>query len=266
VFLSAALRMGVAGRETPLCSRPSGAANGQSWPQWGNLHNEILAALPRSDIENIRPHLQRVTLISGQTLHEPGNAVSDLFFVEEGVVSLTASADGDDHVEVGLTGREGFVGASVILNVKPIAVHRAITQAAGHAHRITAAAMTTAMSQSLPLRDHCLRYVEMLMIQSSQVAACNARHNLPERLARWLLMVRDRIDTDNLPMTQEFLSVMLGVRRSGVSVAANTLRAGGLIQLDRGQVIILDREALAGAACECYRIIQGSRDRILGKQ
>ena len=102
------------------------------------------------------------------------------------------------------------------------------------------------------------------MVQTSQVAACNARHNLPERLARWLLMVRDRTDSDNLPMTQDFLSVMLGVRRSGVSVAASTLQAGGLIRVLRGQIMIQDHAGLAGAACDCYRMIQQNRDRILG--
>ena len=102
------------------------------------------------------------------------------------------------------------------------------------------------------------------MVQTSQVAACNARHNLPERLARWLLMVRDRTDSDNLPMTQEFLSVMLGVRRSGVSVAASTLQAAGLVRILRGHVLILDHDGLATAACDCYRIIQQNRDRILG--
>jgi CRP-like cAMP-binding protein len=101
------------------------------------------------------------------------------------------------------------------------------------------------------------------MVQSSQVAACNARHNLPKRLARWLLMDRDRIDSDNLPMTPEFLSVMLGVRRSGVSVAASTLQAGGLIRVQRGHVMILDQVGLAAASCDCYRTIQASHERIL---
>jgi CRP-like cAMP-binding protein len=102
------------------------------------------------------------------------------------------------------------------------------------------------------------------MAQSSQVAACNVRHNLPERLARWLLMIRDRVDSDKLPMTQEFLSVMLGVRKSGVSVAASTLQAGGLIRVLREHVLVLDHGGLAAASCDCYRMIQASRERILG--
>jgi CRP-like cAMP-binding protein len=228
------------------------------------LRNEILAALPTADMELLRPHLNHMTLVSGQSLYEPDNPITDVFFVSDGVVSLTASTHDSGHVEVGLTGREGFVGTQVVLNPAPYAVHRAFTQVPGNAYRMSAAAFRSAIDQSAILRDRCLRYVETLMVQASQVAACNARHNLPERLARWLLMVRDRIGADSLPMTQEFLSVMLGVRRSGVSVAASTLQAGGLIRVLRGRVMVLDHEGLAAAACDCYRIIQESRHRILG--
>ena len=101
------------------------------------------------------------------------------------------------------------------------------------------------------------------MVQTSQAAACNARHNLPERLARWLLMTRDRVDTDHLPVTQEFLSIMLGVRRAGVSLGANTLQSGGLIRQSRGRITIIDQAGLKDASCDCYRIIQRNRDRIL---
>jgi len=155
-----------------------------------------------------------------------------------------------------------LVGASAILNPKPYSVHRAFTQVEGDAYRMSTAVLRSAVDRSATLRDRCLRYLEMLMVQTSQVAACSARHNLPERLARWLLMVRDRIDSADLPMTQEFLSVMLGVRRSGVSVAASTLQAGGLIQLSRGHVTILDHDGLATAAYDCYRLIEQSRDWI----
>jgi CRP-like cAMP-binding protein len=228
------------------------------------FRNDILSALPITEIELLFPQLNHVTLVSGQALYEPNSPVTDVFFVEEGVVSLTADTHDSGHVEVGLTGREGFVGASVLLNPEPHSVHRAFTQAAGGAYRVSSAAMRSAIDRSAILRDRCLRYVEMLMVQSSQVAACNARHNLPERLARWLLMVRDRIDSDTLPMTQEFLSVMLGVRRSGVSVAAGTLQAGGYIRALRGQIRIVDHAGLEAASCDCYRIIRESQKRILG--
>jgi CRP-like cAMP-binding protein len=228
------------------------------------FRNDILAALPISDIESLRPQLNHMTLVSGQVLYELNSPITEVFFVDEGVVSLAADTHDNARVEVGLTGREGLVGASVLLNPEPYSVHRAFTQVQGGAYRMSTAAFRSAVDRSATLRDRCLRYVETLMVQSSQVAACNARHNLPERLARWLLMIRDRIDGDNLPMTQELLSVMLGVRRSGVSVAASTLQAAGLIRVHRGHVLILDHVGLAAASCDCHRTIQASRQRILG--
>jgi CRP-like cAMP-binding protein len=228
------------------------------------FRNHILAALPVAEMQLLRPHLSHATFVSGQVLHEPNSQINEVFFVENGVISLTADTHDEGQVEVGLLGREGFVGSSVILNDEPWSVHRAFAQVPGDAYRMSAAALRSAVEQSASLRHRCLRHVEMLMVQTSQVAACNARHNLPERLARWLLMVRDRTDSDNLPMTQEFLSVMLGVRRSGVSVAASTLQAGGLIRVLRGNVRIIDYDGLVAATCDCYRIIQQNRERILG--
>jgi CRP-like cAMP-binding protein len=226
--------------------------------------NDILAALPLSDIEPLRPHLHHTTLVSGQALHGSNSPIADVFFVDEGVVSLAADTHDNVRVEVGLTGREGLVGASVVLNPEPYSAHRAFTEVGGGAYRMSTAEFRSAIDRSAILRDLCLRFVETLMAQSSQVAACNVRHNLPERLARWLLMIRDRVDSDNLPVTQECLSVMLGVRKSGVSVAVSTLQSGGLIRVQRGYVTILDRGGLATASCDCYRTIQASRERILG--
>ena len=228
------------------------------------IRNDILAALPLTEFEPLRAHLHHMTMVSGQVLHEPDRPIMDIFFVDEGIVSLAANTNDNGRIEVGLTGREGLVGASAVLNPEPYSAYRSFTQVPGGAYRMSTAAFRSAIDRSATLRDRCLRYVETLMVQSSQVAACNARHNLPERLARWLLMVRERIDSDNLPMTQEFLSVMLGVRRSGVSVAASTLQAGGLIRVQRGHVMILDQDGLAAASCDCYRTIQASRERILG--
>jgi CRP-like cAMP-binding protein len=230
-----------------------------------SFRNKILAALSVEDTEALRPHLQLVTLTSNQVLYEHDSPITDVFFVEEGVVSLAATAAlNDGRVEVGLTGREGVVGAPVMLNREPYSAHRVFIQVPGAAYHMSSAALRTATERSVDLRERCLRYIDFLLVQTAQVAACNVRHNLPERLARWLLMVRDRIDSESLPMTQEFLSVMLGVRRSGVSVAASTLQAGGLIRVQRGHVLILDHDGLAAASCDCYRIIQSSRDRILG--
>jgi CRP-like cAMP-binding protein len=231
--------------------------------QGSSFRNEILAALSVEDIEFLRPHLTRVSLILRQVLHERGSRIDDVFFIEEGVASLTADTVDEGHVEVGLTGREGLVGSSVLLNPNATSIHQAFIQVDGSAYRLSAEALREAAQRSDTLRDRCLRYVEMLMVQTSQSAACNARHSLPERLARWLLTVRDRLDTDALPMTQEFLAVMLGVRRAGVSLAASTLQAAGLIRQSRGSITILDHTGLSSASCDCYEIIQRSRAQIL---
>ena len=199
-------------------------------------------------------------------LHERATPIADVFFIENGITSLSADTLDEGQVEVGLTGWEGFVGATVVLNPNAVAVHRAFLQVSGSAYRMSAAALRAAIERSDSLRDRCLRYVELLMVQTSQAAACNARHNLPERLARWLLMTRDRVDTDHLPVTQEFLSIMLGVRRAGVSLAASTLQTGGLIRQSLGRITILDNSGLEAGSCDCYRIIQQSRDRILPRR
>jgi CRP-like cAMP-binding protein len=233
-------------------------------PDQPHIRNAILASLPSSEIDGLRRHLHHVTVVLGQVLHEPDSPIEDVFFMDEGVVSLTASTQGNRHVEVGLTGREGFVGTSAVLNSAPYAVHRAFIQVQGSGYRMRASVLRSACEQSATLRTRCLRYIEFAMIQTSQVAACNAQHNLPERLARWLLMVRDRLDSDSIPMTHEFMSFMLGVRRSGVSVAASTLQVGGLIRVQRGHIVLLDLGGLAAASCDCYRTIEANRDRLLG--
>lgn len=228
------------------------------------FRNELLSALTADDIQRLRPHLRRVTLVVKQLLHEAAAPMKDVYFVEEGLVSLTADTRDNGMVEVGMTGRDGLVGTPVLLNPDVIAVHRAMVQVAGSAFHMQAAVLREVIDQVATLRDRCLRYVQMVMIQTSQSAACNARHELPERLARWLLMIRDRTESDELPLTQEFLSAMLGVRRAGVSVVVSALQSQGLIQQARGRLILLDRAGLEGEACSCYRMIEDSRKQIMG--
>ncbi len=229
------------------------------------LRNELLRALPAADLERIRPHLMPVTLVLSQVLHEFDAPTDETFFVESGLVSLTADTNDNGQVEVGMTGREGFVGLAALLSPTPISIHRAFVQVPGRANRIQNTVFRRLVDQSPALRDRCLRYVNVMLVQNSQIAACNARHGLPERLARWLLMSRDRIDFDDLPMTQEFLSYMLGVRRAGVSVVANALQAQGLIRQSRGRITLLDRAGLEAKACSCYGLLERSRARIMGK-
>jgi CRP-like cAMP-binding protein len=228
------------------------------------IRNQVLAALQPEEIGRLLPSLTRVTLVSGQVLHERDTRIGDVFFMEKGLASLTADTRDSGQVEVGLTGWEGMVGVAVLLNPDAIAAHRAFVQIPGLAWRIGVERLREAVERSPALRDRCLRYVQLLMIQTAQTAACNVRHELPERLARWLLMSHDRMDGDELPLTQEFLSLMLGVRRAGVSVAAGTLQSAGLISQARGRIIVLDRAGLEQAACECYRLVRQSEAVIFG--
>lgn len=224
--------------------------------------NELLSALPPEDVERLRPQLQHVTLVLNQVLYEQGGPMDEVYFVQDGVVSLTADTGDNGTVEVGMTGREGLVGANVLLDPGAVSVHRAVVQVPGHAIRMRTAAFREAVEHSPALRDRCLRHVQVTLTQASQGAACNARHELPERLARWLLMTRDRVDYDELPLTQEFLSQMLGVRRAGVSVVTTTLQSQGLVRQARGRITVLDRAGLEEAACNCYRFIESNRKRI----
>ena len=227
------------------------------------FRNELLRALSPAELALMRPCLLPVTLVMSQVLHEADAPIDEVYFLESGLVSLTADTGDNGIVEVGMTGREGLVGVTVLLNPEPISVHRAFVQIPGRAYRVRTTAFRE-LSDAMPvLRDRCLRYIQVMLMQSSQIAACNARHDLPGRLARWLLMSRDRIDGDDLPITQEFLSYMLGVRRAGISVVANTLQSQGLIRQSRGRITILERSGLEEKACTCYRLIERNRARII---
>ncbi len=229
-----------------------------------SFRNELLRALPAEELQRLRPHLMPVTLVTSQVLHEAEAPIDEVFFLESGLAFLTADTRDHGLVEVGTTGRDGFVGLPVLLSPEPVSVHRAFVQIPGRAYRLRATAFRE-MTEAMPtLRDRCLRYVQVMLMQNSQIAACNARHELPGRLARWLLMSRDRIDGDDLSMTQAFLSTMLGVRRAGISVVANALQAQGLIRQSRGRITVLDRAGLEEKACTCYRMVERNRARIMG--
>ena len=230
-----------------------------------SLRNELLAALSPEDIERLRPHFQDVTLVLSQVLYEQGGRMDEVYFVQDGVVSLTADTGDNGVVEVGMTGRDGLAGANVLLDPGAVSVHRATVQVPGHAIRMRTETFREAVEHSPALRDRCLRYLQVVLIQASQVAACNARHELPERLARWLLTARDQLDYDDLPLTHEFMSQMLGVRRPGVSVVATALQSQGLIRQMRGRIIVADRPGLEGIACNCYHIIKNSRNRLMSR-
>lgn len=230
-----------------------------------SLQNELLAALPPEDLDRLRPHCQRVTLVMEQVLHEPGAPMEQVYFVQGGLVSLVADTGDAGLVEVGMAGREGMAGAVALLDPGAVSLYRAVVQVPGHAIRMGVGAFRDAVGQSPALRDLCLRYLQTLLVQASQAAACNARHDLPERLARWLLMTHDRVDGDELPMRQEFLGQMLGVRRAGVSIALAALETMGVVRPARGRITVLDRPGLEAEACNCYRVIRDNKHRVMGE-
>jgi CRP-like cAMP-binding protein len=231
--------------------------------QQDTVRNHLLATLPPVDFAQIAGALQPVTLVLRQVLHVPDERIEAVYFVDAGTTSMIAPLEGGDALEVGLVGRDGLVGLPVVLGTD-IAVTEAMVQVAGSALRLRASALREALAASPALQALLLRYMQAFHVQVTQTAACNGRHALEERLARWLLMTHDRVDGDELPMTHEFLSTMLGVRRAGVSVAASILQKAGVIGYARGQVTVLDRAGLEAAACECYGAVQRQYANTLG--
>ncbi len=224
--------------------------------------NHLLAALPPHDLARLRPQLEPVALLVPQVLYAAGQPIPAVHFVETGWVSMVARLEGGDLAEVGLVGREGMVGLSLALGADAASTE-AMVQGTGTALRMDAAAFRQALAGSAALHRLLLRYALAFQAQVSQTAACNGRHRLEERLARWLLMAHDRADGDELPLTQDFLSMMLAVRRSGVTIAAGILQKAGLIRYVRGRITVLDRPGLEAAACECHGAVRREYARLL---
>jgi|SRR6202167_1218779 CRP-like cAMP-binding protein len=222
--------------------------------------NMILRGLPPAEWVQIFPSLEFVRLRLHQVLHEAGDSIKSGYFLNDGMSSvLTVQPDGES-VEVGLIGREGFVGLPVIFGFKTSAL-RIITQGDGTANRLDVGILQNLLPHCPVLQRQLQRFSMFLGIQSTQLAACNRLHDVEERLARWLLMCHDRIGSKTLPLTQEFLSQMLGTRRSSVSVAAAVLQRAGMISYTRGNVTILNKSGLEDAACDCYDLIRQQKSR-----
>jgi CRP-like cAMP-binding protein len=219
------------------------------------LHSKILLTLPRNQCKQILPELEFVRTRIHQVIHEAGETIKSGYFVNSGVVSVLAVQPDGKSVEVGLIGKEGFVGLPLLVGYRTSPT-RVVAQADGDAYRCSADALMRAVRDCPELEQLLHRFSHQLAMQTTQIAACNRLHNVEERLARWILMTADRLSTNNLPLTQEFLGHMLGTRRSSVTVAAGTLQKAGLISYTRGNVTILNRKKLEDAACDCYAIVQ----------
>jgi CRP-like cAMP-binding protein len=221
--------------------------------------NRLLAALPRKEYERLAPHAQPVSFEQGQSLYEPNEPIEYAYFPLEGVASMIVTTRDGATVEVGLVGREGFVGYQPLLGMKS-APYGAIMQIPGYALRISSKTLKEEFDRGARLRAVLHRNIQSQIVQTAQAAACNRLHEVNERLARWLLMMHDRAEADRLPLTHEFLSQMLGANRATVSLAAGTFQQAGLIRYARGSVTILNREGLEQIACECYGVVKAEFD------
>jgi len=228
------------------------------------VRNRILAALPAVEFAAVAKHLTLINMDLGQSLHRAGETIDVVYFVESGFISaLTVLSDGAP-LEIGLIGAEGVAGVSVMLGATT-SFSETMCQTGGAAYRISPAALIGAVADAPRLRDLLLRYVHAFHTQVAQTAACNAHHELGQRLARWLLAAHDRSGVAELSLTQDLIAVMLGVRRSTVSIAASTLQKAGVIRYQHGRITILSRTGLEDAACECYEAVTGEYRRLFGE-
>lgn len=220
------------------------------------IANHLLAALPRRDYLDLLAGLEPVTLTYGMVLYEPGSAIGQVYFPVDCLVSLLATVEERQAMEVGLVGREGMVGISLALGSEVASV-RALVQASGTAMRMKAARFRKAFEQCPPLQHETHRYAYAKLAMARQTVACNHFHSIGARLARWLLMTSDRVLSEEFLLTQAFLADMLGVRRGAVNAAAGPLQERNLIRYTRGRIRILERKGLEALACRCYTKIEG---------
>ncbi len=223
-------------------------------PSNGHLQNRLLAAIPPKAFSLFESDLRASIFKQGAIVQEAGEPVDQIYFPQTGMISLVVVTEKGVGIEAASIGREGAIGLHRGLG-KRRSFTRAVVQVPGTMSHISADVFERAVGQNDTIKDIITHYTEVLWVEAQQIAACNAVHSVEARFARWLLQTQDRIDSDSLPVTQEFLSQMLGVRRTTVTLVARALQQAGLISYKRGRIVILDRAGLEEAACECYQII-----------
>ncbi|GJE62184.1 Crp/Fnr family transcriptional regulator [Methylobacterium trifolii] len=226
-----------------------------------SVRNRLLATLSPDDFDRLQPGLMAIVLDMREMLISAQRAIEHVYFVETGVVSIIADQS-DGRIEIGLIGPEGVVGTPILLGADR-SPHSAMVQAEGTALRLPASALRAAMDASPSLREILGRYVQTMMVQIGQTAYANADLTIEGRLARWILMTQDRLEQDELPLTHEFLSIMLGVRRPGVTTAIHGLEGFGMIRARRGQITVLDREKLLDLAGDAYGSAEAEYRRLI---
>jgi len=226
--------------------------------------NRLLARMSPALYEKLAPNLKLVSLPQGKILHHPGEVIEYLYFPIDCMLSITITMKDGNTAETGIVGNRDVLGINAFMGGQETTQTEYIVQIAGKALRIEARLLKEEFDCNKEMRDVMLRYTQALIAHISQTTACNGLHALEQRLARWLLEVQDRIESDELRLTQEFIGDMLGVRRAGVTQAAQKLQAEGLIEYSRGKVKIIDHQGLEASACECFRTVRDEFDRLLG--
>jgi CRP-like cAMP-binding protein len=223
--------------------------------------NFILNALPKKDFERLHAHLEPVELALGEIIYRPDKPIKYIYFPENSMASIVATTSSGQCVEVGVVGREGIVGVNVLLGVDSIA-NECFMQRGGGALRMKTETARQVFKEGGAFQDLSLRFINFLMLQISQTALCNRLHSVEEKLCRWLLMYHDRAENNKLTLTQEFLSIMLGVNRPSVTTVAVTLQGAGLIKYSRGLITIIERQGIEDLACDCYQAVRDEYDRL----
>ena len=224
--------------------------------------NHLLRALPDEERERWSPHLESVDLPLGKVLYESGSTLAHVYFPTTAIVSLLYTMENGASAEIAIVGNEGVVGVSLFMGGQST-TSRAVVQSGGHGYRLKAAVLMSEFNRSAPVLHLLLRYTQALITQMSQTAVCNRHHTLAQQLCRWLLLSLDRLQGNELVMTQDLIANMLGVRREGVTMGARKLQKSGLIRYSRGRITILDRAGLEKSTCECYAVVRREYDRLL---
>jgi CRP-like cAMP-binding protein len=224
--------------------------------------NQLLAALPPAEWARWLPDLELIEMPLGQVLYESGRTLAHVYFPTNAIVSLLYVMENGASAEIAVVGNEGVVGISLFMGGGSTP-SRAVVQSAGSGYRLSARNIEEEFNRSGPVMHLLLRYTQALITQMAQTAVCNRHHSLDQQLCRWLLLSLDRLDGNQLAMTQELIANMLGVRREGVTEGASKLQAAGLIKYARGRITVLDRPALEARTCECYAVVKKEYDRLL---
>jgi CRP-like cAMP-binding protein len=229
----------------------------------GPERNQILNALPAAERERLFPHLKLVEMPFGMVLYESGVVLRHIYFPVDSIISLLYVLNDGASAEIAVVGNEGAVGVSLFMGGETTP-SPAVVQSTGSAYRLSRARLKEEFNRHGQLLHALLRYTQALITQMAQTAVCNRHHALDQQLCRWLLLSLDRLDTNELRVTQELIASMIGVRREGVTEAAGRLQKLGVIRYSRGKITVLDRAKLEELSCECYAVVKAETDRLLG--